>query len=114
MAVTLNGEVMVADSKNRRVQTFTRRKLFKDTFDTNDEPCTLAVDIHYNVIVATMKRTIEIYRRGGKLVNRFGTFASNQVGLCHSKDDLDGRFSWLRLWPETESLEQVEDRPHNI
>lgn len=74
VATTMMGEVMVADSKNKRIQTFTRRKLFKDSFDTNDEPCSLTIDIHYNVIVATTKKTIEIYRRGGKLINRFGTF----------------------------------------
>ena len=70
----MNGEVMVADSKNRRIQTFTRKKIFKDSFHTNDEPCSVAVDMHYNVIVATSKRTIELYRRGGRLVNRFSTF----------------------------------------
>lgn len=78
MAATLSGEVVVADSKNRRIQTFSRKRLFKDSFDTNDEPCSVAVDIHYNVIVGTMKRTIEIYRRGGKLINRFATFTERE------------------------------------
>ena len=73
VAMTMMGEILVADSKNKRIQTFTRRKLFKDSFLTNDEPYSVAVDVHYNVIVATKKKTIEIYRRGGKLINRFST-----------------------------------------
>ena len=82
VATTMMGEILVADSKNKRIQTFTRRKLFKDSFPTNDEPYSVAVDVHYNVIVATKKKTIEIYRRGGKLINRFSTMPNrDQVRL---------------------------------
>lgn len=67
---------MIADSLNKRIQVFTRKRLFKDSFPTADEPVSVATDIYYNVIVGTNERTIEIYRRGGKLVNRFSTFPS--------------------------------------
>jgi len=78
----MNDEIMVADSKNRRIQSFTRRKIFKDSFFTNDEPYSLVVDIYYNVVVGTYKRTVEIYRRGGRLVNRFRVCPKNtQVSL---------------------------------
>ncbi|XP_067946654.1 tripartite motif-containing protein 3-like isoform X2 [Watersipora subatra] len=81
IAVTMNGEVMIADSKNRRIQIFTRRKLFKDSYATNDEPYSIAVDMYSNMIVGTTKRTIEIYRKGGKLVNRFGTQTERESGV---------------------------------
>lgn len=79
------GEVLVADSKNKRIQTFTRRKLFKDSFPTNDEPYSVAVDVHYNVVVGTTKKTIELYRRGGTLINRFSTMPGrDQVSRRHA------------------------------
>jgi len=79
IAVTSNDEVIVSDQLNRRIQTFTRRKVFKDSFSTNDFPCSVATDIFYNVVVGTTKKTIEIYRRGGKLVNRFSTLPETEL-----------------------------------
>ncbi|XP_069126937.1 tripartite motif-containing protein 2-like [Argopecten irradians] len=79
-----NGDLAVADKKNKRVQIFSQRRQFKYMFPTGDEPFSIASDKDYNIIVSTIRRSIEVYRRGGKLVHAFsvGGSARDKIG-CH-------------------------------
>lgn len=77
-----NGDVAVADKKNRRVQVFGRKREFKYMFKTVNEPHYIRSDTDFNIVVSTIARTIEVYRRGGKLVSVFsiGGVAGDRVG----------------------------------
>lgn len=79
-----NGDLAVADKKNKRIQIFSQRRQFKFMFPTGDEPFAITSDKGYNMIVSTVRRSIEVYRRGGKLVHAFpvGGQARDKIG-CH-------------------------------
>lgn len=66
-----NGDLAVADKRNKRVQIITQGGQFRSVFETVDEPYSIASDLGGNVIVSTTRRTIEVYKKGGKLIHRF-------------------------------------------
>lgn len=66
-----NGDLAVADKRNKRVQIITQGGQFRSVFETVDEPYSIASDLSGNVIVSTTRRTIEVYKKGGKLIHRF-------------------------------------------
>ncbi|XP_013419779.1 tripartite motif-containing protein 2 [Lingula anatina] len=71
VSVFPNQTIAVADKKNKRIQVLTLEGRFKYSFPTVDEPYSVACDIYYNTVVGTASRTVEVYRRGGKLLSRF-------------------------------------------
>ena len=71
VAVMDNGRIVVADSKNKRIQVFMEDSSFTYMFPTNEEPCYVTCDKSYNIIVSSMKRTVEVYRRQGALRQTF-------------------------------------------
>ncbi|KAI0236086.1 hypothetical protein LSAT2_013370 [Lamellibrachia satsuma] len=77
VAFNRNGDVLVADRGNRRVSTYRRDGKVKFIFDTVDHPCAIASDATFMVIVLTVRRTIEIYRKRGKLLHRFSISDNN-------------------------------------
>lgn len=66
-----NGDLAVADKRNKRVQIVTQSGQFRSVFQTVDEPYSIACDYSGNVIVSTTRRTLEVYKKGGKLAHRF-------------------------------------------
>ncbi|KAK2160919.1 hypothetical protein NP493_1609g00083, partial [Ridgeia piscesae] len=71
VAFNRNGDVLVADRGNRRVSTCRRDGKVKFLFDTVDPPCAIASDATFMIVVLSVRRTIEIYRKRGKLLHRF-------------------------------------------
>jgi DNA-binding beta-propeller fold protein YncE len=71
VAVMRNGRIVVADSKNKRVQVFTEDLRFKYMFATSSEPYYVTCDRNHNMVVSTLRRTIEVYRRQGALRHKF-------------------------------------------
>lgn len=66
-----NGDLAVADKRNKRVQIVTQSGQFRSVFQTVDEPYSISCDYSGNVIVSTTRRTLEVYKKGGKLAHRF-------------------------------------------
>lgn len=66
-----NGDLAVADKNNKRVQVFSPEYKYKFQFETVQNPLCITCDSHYNIVVSTTAQTVEIYRRGGKLLNSF-------------------------------------------
>nr|XP_022290776.1 E3 ubiquitin-protein ligase TRIM71-like [Crassostrea virginica]XP_022290778.1 E3 ubiquitin-protein ligase TRIM71-like [Crassostrea virginica]XP_022290779.1 E3 ubiquitin-protein ligase TRIM71-like [Crassostrea virginica] len=66
-----NNDLAVADKRNKRVQIVTQGGQFRSMFETVDEPYSIASDLSGHVIVSTSRRTIEVYKKGGKLIHRF-------------------------------------------
>jgi len=71
-----NCDIAVADKNNRRVQVFSSKGEFKYQFPTSVEPFCISCDDCFNLVVSTCARTIEIYRRGGKMLHNF------PIGIC--------------------------------
>lgn len=66
-----NGDIAVADNNNKRVQVFSDTFEFKYLFPTCQKPYCIASDREFNIIVSTVGKTVEVYRRGGKLLHKF-------------------------------------------
>ncbi|KAK3098827.1 hypothetical protein FSP39_023486 [Pinctada imbricata] len=77
-----NGDIVVADKRNKRLQIVNHFGQFKQEIRTVNEPFSVANDSSNNIIVSTTMRTIEIYKRNGKLQNRFsiGGIARDNLG----------------------------------
>ncbi|XP_076079618.1 protein meiotic P26-like [Mytilus galloprovincialis] len=77
-----NCDIAVADKNNRRIQVFSSKGNFKYQFATSHEPFSVSCDKSFNIVVCTCARTIEIYRRGGKLLHNFplGGFEKTKAG----------------------------------
>ncbi len=71
VALCPNSDIVVADKKNSRISIFSKRGKFKYYFNTIDAPYVLAVDAEFNIIVGTLQRTVEVYRRVGTLRHSF-------------------------------------------
>ena len=71
VAVMKNGRIVVADSKNKRIQVFSEDYQFKYMFSTSSEPYYVTCDKNHNIVVSTLRRTVEIYRRQGALRHKF-------------------------------------------
>ncbi|CAH1799726.1 unnamed protein product [Owenia fusiformis] len=71
VGVCPDGRIVIADKKNRRIQVLGEDGRFKYSFPTIDQPFSVTVDTDFNVAIATVARSIELYRRGGKLLKRF-------------------------------------------
>ena len=71
-----NCDIAVADKNNKRVQVFSSKGEFKYQFPTSVEPFCISCDDCFNLVVSTCARTIEIYRRGGKMLHNF------PIGIC--------------------------------
>ncbi|KAH3727097.1 hypothetical protein DPMN_053022 [Dreissena polymorpha] len=56
---------------NKRVQVFNEHYEFKFEFATCEPPYAIASDREFNIVVSTTRRTVEVYRRGGKLLHAF-------------------------------------------
>ena len=82
VSVLPNGDMAVVDRKNKRVQVFSGMGRYKYMFLTAEEPYSISCDDEYKMVVATLTQFIEIYRRDGKLVNRFciNNSASQSIG----------------------------------
>lgn len=76
-----NGDIAVADKNNQRVQVFSDTYQYKYQFPTCKKPYCIASDRHFNLIVSTLERTIEVYRRGGKLLHKF-SLGGRSLGPC--------------------------------
>lgn len=76
VAVMFNGDFAVADRRNKRVQVFDSEFNFKFAFGTVDPPFYVACDDDYAIIVSTEAGTVEVYRRQGKLWQRFSVGTS--------------------------------------
>jgi tripartite motif-containing protein 2/3 len=72
-----NDDVVVAEKKNRRLQIVTSSGKHKFFVDLNCEPFCVACDDFYNIAVSTYSGEVELYRRGGKFVNRFRVTQEN-------------------------------------
>lgn len=66
-----NGDIAVADKNNKRVQVFDDQGKYKYQFETVNKPYGIATDRKFNIVVSTMSRTVEVYRRTGSLVANF-------------------------------------------
>jgi hypothetical protein len=66
-----NGDIAVADKGNKRIQVFSQDGEFKFQFPTAHQPFCIASDSDFNMAVSTYKQTVEVYRRGGKLLHTF-------------------------------------------
>lgn len=66
-----NGDYAIADKNNKRVQVFSSDYKFKFEFETCENPFSISSDSQYNIVVSTTARTVEVYRRGGKLLHKF-------------------------------------------
>lgn len=86
-----NGDFAVADKNNKRVQVFSDTYQYKYQFPTCDKPCCIASDRQFNIVVSTINRTVEVYRRGGKLLHNFpvGGRGGGQCGyqICVNEKD---------------------------
>ncbi|XP_074640078.1 uncharacterized protein LOC141898140 [Tubulanus polymorphus] len=71
-----NDDIVVADTKNKRVQVFDVEGKYKFLFNVTEEPFDVACDSFYNVAISTFDGSVELYRRGGKLFNRFSVSAN--------------------------------------
>lgn len=103
-----NEDIAVADKNNRRVQVFNRKGEFKYQFPTSHEPYCIACDDSFNLVVSTCARTIEIYRRNGKLLHNFSLGGSaktkagcqicvnnkSEVIICDSMDSMVKYFTY--------------------
>jgi len=76
-----NGDIAVADKNNRRVQVFDDEYKYKFEFPTTNKPYGIACDRKFNIVVSTMCRSVEVYRRTGTLVS---SFFVNQKGKSPS------------------------------
>ncbi|WAR08073.1 TRIM2-like protein [Mya arenaria] len=74
-----NGDIAVADKSNKRVQVFDNTYAFKYEFPTCSKPYAIASDQEFNIVVSTMNRTVEVYRRGGKLMYNFPVGAKQKA-----------------------------------
>ncbi|KAK3582054.1 hypothetical protein CHS0354_025660 [Potamilus streckersoni] len=88
-----NGDLAVADKNNKRVQVFTDDTSYKFEFPTLHPPYSIACDRDYNIVVCTTRKTVEVYRRAGKLLNKFpvGSRTKDNVGyqICvNNKDEV--------------------------
>ena len=77
-----NGDIAVADKNNGRIQVFRANFNYKFEFPTKDKPYTIDSDRKYNIVVGTTSRTIEVYRRGGKLLYAFSIGAPSKRLQC--------------------------------
>lgn len=79
-----NGDIGVADKNNKRIQVFAPEGKFKYAFTTVDHPYSIDCDRAFNIIVGTTAGTIEVYRRGGKLLHRFdiGGRRKTPIRIC--------------------------------
>ncbi|XP_045196910.1 tripartite motif-containing protein 2-like [Mercenaria mercenaria] len=66
-----NGDIAVADKNNKRVQVFSDTYEFKYQFPTCKKPYCIASDRNFNIVVSTADRSVEVYRRTGKLMYNF-------------------------------------------
>ncbi|XP_060597981.1 tripartite motif-containing protein 3-like isoform X2 [Ruditapes philippinarum] len=66
-----NGDIAVADKNNKRVQVFSESYEFKYQFPTSNKPYCIASDRNFNIVVSTVDRGVEVYRRTGKLLHKF-------------------------------------------
>lgn len=73
-----NDDVVVAEKGNRRLQVVTSSGKHKYFVELKCEPFCVACDSFYNIAVSTYSGEVELYRRGGKLVNRFRVTPQNQ------------------------------------
>ena len=71
VALIPNGDIAVADRKNKRVQVFEASGKFKYLFKTQEQPYTIATDSRSNIIVGSVKRSVEIYNGTGKFLKRW-------------------------------------------
>ena len=66
-----NGDIAVADRKNKRVQVFGASGKFKYLFPTKEQPYTIAADSRSNVFIGSVNRSIEIYNGTGRFLKRW-------------------------------------------
>ena len=71
VAVMPNGDIAVADRRNKRVQVFYPSGRFKFKFSTNKEPFSITVDSMFNIAIGTVKRSIEVYKRTGEPIGQW-------------------------------------------
>ena len=90
----LNGDLAVADRKNKRIQVFDASGKFKYKFPTKHEPYSVTVDTKDNIIVGTVARSIEIYNENGDLIKQWkigpvnGTLSIVWVSVNLYKDEI--------------------------
>ena len=66
----------MADRGNRRISNHRRDGKVKFVFDTVDPPCAIASDATFMIVVMSTRRTIEVYRKRGKLQHRYVSLSS--------------------------------------
>lgn len=101
-----NDDIAVADKNNCKIQVFSNTGSFKYAFSTVHKPFSVACDKDYNIAVSTTKRTIEIYRRAGKLLHRFSLSGKkNEENCCqicvNGKDEVivcDPSVSFIKFY----------------
>ena len=71
VAVMPNGDIAVADRKNKRVQVFGASGKFKYLFPTKEQPYTIAADSRSYIFVGSVNRSIEIYNGNGRFLKRW-------------------------------------------
>ena len=77
VAVMANGDLVVADKKNKRIQVFNASGKFKYKFHTKHEPYSITVNSENNIIVGTITRFIEIYTQTGELLKKWRIGSAN-------------------------------------
>ena len=71
VAVLANGRIVVADRKGKRLKVFSEGGRFRHEVRTRDEPFYVSCDSEDNIVVSTVKKTIEVYRRQGSFWKTF-------------------------------------------
>ena len=86
-----NGDLIIADRRNKRIQVFASDRNFKSMFPTVQEPYGITCNSVPYIIISTTSKNIEVYQVTGKLIFTFtvgGKHASvSPIQLCNNNKD---------------------------